>query len=218
MAKDEIKVVIADDHPIFRKGLRQVIEESGITVVAEADDGEQALARIRESRPHVAILDVDMPKLDGFALARRMREERLAVEIIFLTMHRDEDVFNAALDLDVRGYVVKDSAVTDIVSSIRAVLAGQHFMSQSVTSYLITRGRRANSLRQQKPGLEDLTPTERRILRLVAENRTSKEIAAELFVSYRTIETHRANIAAKLDLHGSHALLKFALEHKSALS
>ena len=218
MAKDEIKVVIADDHPIFRKGLRQVIEESGITVVAEADDGEQALARIRESRPHVAILDVDMPKLDGFALARRMREERLAVEIIFLTMHRDEDVFNAALDLDVRGYVVKDSAVTDIVSSIRAVLSGHHFMSQSVTSYLITRGRRANSLRQQKPGLEDLTPTERRILRLIAENRTSKEIAAELFVSYRTIETHRANIAAKLDLHGSHALLKFALEHKSALS
>lgn len=218
MAKDEIKVVIADDHPIFRKGLRQVIEESGITVVAEADDGEQALARIRESRPQVAILDVDMPKLDGFALARRMREERLPVEIIFLTMHRDEDVFNAALDLDVRGYVVKDSAVTDIVSSIRAVVAGQHFMSQSVTSYLITRGRRADSLRQQKPGLEDLTPTERRILRLIAENRTSKEIAAELFVSYRTIETHRANIAAKLDLHGSHALLKFALEHKSALS
>lgn len=218
MAKDEIKVVIADDHPIFRKGLRQVIEESGITVVAEADDGEQALTAIREHQPQAAVLDVDMPKLDGFALARRIREEKLAVEIIFLTMHRDEDIFNSALDLDVRAYVVKDSAVTDIVNSIRAVLAGRHFISPSVTSHLVARSTRASVLRQTKPGLEVLTPTERRILKLIAENKTSKEIAAELFVSYRTIETHRANITAKLDLHGSHALLKFALEHKSALS
>jgi DNA-binding NarL/FixJ family response regulator len=215
---DEITILIADDHPIFRKGLRQAIEESGLTVIAEADDGEGAYARILELRPRVAVLDVDMPRLDGFALARRLLDEKIEVEIVFLTMHRDEDIFNAALDLGARAYVVKDSAVTDIVASIRAVVAGEHFISPSVSTHLVGRSRRADALRRERPGLDTLTPTERRVLRLIAENKTSKEIAASLFISYRTIETHRANIAAKLDLHGSHALLKFALEHKSELA
>lgn len=217
METGEITILIADDHPVFRKGLRQAIEESGLTVVAEADDGEAAYTRIMQHRPQVAVLDVDMPRLDGFALARRLLDEKIKIEIVFLTMHRDEDIFNAALDLGARAYVVKDSAVTDIVASIRAVVAGEHFISPSVSTHLVTRGRRADALRRERPGLERLTPTERRVLHHIADNLTSKEIAAELSVSYRTIETHRTNIAAKLDLHGSHALLKFALEHKSGL-
>lgn len=216
---DEIRIVIADDHPIVRRGLRQAIEsDEKLKVVAEADDGEAALRQIQELRPDVAVLDVEMPKLDGFGVARAVIGQRLAVEIIFLTMHKDEDIFNAAMDAGVKGYVLKDSAVSDIGGSIRAVSAGQSYISPQLSTYLLQRGRRAASLVRQRPALSQLTPTERRILKLIAENKTSREIAGELFVSPRTVENHRANICAKLELHGAHALLKFALEHRSELS
>jgi DNA-binding NarL/FixJ family response regulator len=214
----ETRIIIADDHPIFRKGLRQVIEDAGMRVVAEADDGEEALKLIEQLTPDVALIDVDMPKLDGFQLARRIRDEKISVALVFLTMHKDEDVFNAALDAGVRGYVVKDSAVADIAHCVRAVLGGGHFISPAVSSHLLSRSSRSSALRHDKPGLELLTPTERRVLHLIAESKTSKEIAAELFISPRTVETHRTNISTKLELHGSHTLLKFALEHKSELS
>ena len=213
----ETTVIIADDHPIFRKGLRLVIEDAGMRVLAEADDGAEALELVRRLRPDVAVIDVEMPKLDGFELARLLRDEKLGVEIIFLTMYKDEDVFNAALDTGVRGYVVKDSAAADIAQCVRAVLAGGHYISPSVSAHLINRTNRSASLRRERPGLEQLTPTERRVLRLIAESKTSREIAAELFISQRTVETHRTNISTKLELHGSHALLKFAHEHKSEL-
>ena len=214
----QIRIVIADDHPIVRKGLRQVIEgDPQLKVVAEADDGEAALQRIQELQPDVAVLDVNMPKLDGFGVARAVHEQHLPVEIVFLTMHKDEDIFNAAMDAGVKGYVLKDCAVTDIIGSIHAVLVGQNFISPQLSTLLLQRGRRAASLVEQKPALNQLTPTERRILKLIAEDKTSREIAEELFISVRTVENHRANICSKLELHGAHALLKFALQHKSEL-
>ncbi|MCA1849472.1 MAG: response regulator transcription factor [Acidobacteria bacterium] len=215
----EIRIVIADDHPIFRKGLRQVIEtDARLKVIGEADDGLTALEQIRGMQPDVVVLDVDMPNKDGFEVARAVQDERLAVEIIFLTMHKDERFFNAALDLGVKGYVLKDSVVTEIIGGIRAVAAGQNYISPPLSNYIVNRSRRAAALAQQKPGLSDLTPTERRVLNLIAEYKTSREIAGELFISTRTVEHHRANISMKLELQGSHALLKFALEHKSELS
>jgi DNA-binding NarL/FixJ family response regulator len=188
-----------------------------LKVVAEAEDGTAALAGVRQHQPDVAVLDVDMPGMDGFDVVRALRQEKLAVEVVFLTMHKDEDIFNAAMNIDVRGYVVKDSAVTDIAASIRAVHAGRPFISPAVSAYLLNRTQRAGRLTEEKPGLQQLTPTERRILKLLADNKTSREIAGEMFVSPRTIENHRANICQKLGLHGNHALLKFALENKSQL-
>ena len=215
----EIEILIADDHPVVRQGLRQTVEsDAGLRVVAEAGDGREALAKIKELKPQVAVLDIQMPALDGFGVARAVREEGLPVELIFLTVYRDEDVFNAALDLGVKGYVLKDSAVSDVVACVRAVAAGQHYASPALTSHLVGRGRRAAALAAERPGLASLTPTERQVLRLISDYKTSKEIAAELFVSPRTVETHRNNICQKLDLHGSHALMKFALTHKSQLS
>lgn len=215
----EIRIIIADDHPIFRKGLRQVIEsDARLKVISEADDGLMALEQIRDAEPDVVVLDVDMPNKDGFEVARSIRDERLAARIIFLTMHKDERFFNAALDLGVKGYVLKDSAVTEIIGGIKAVAAGQNYISPPLSNYILNRGRRVSTLVEQKPGISALTPTERRILRLIAEYRTSREIADELFISTRTVEHHRANISTKLELQGSHALLKFALEHKSDLS
>lgn len=215
----EIRVLIADDHPVFRAGLRQVIETtSGLKVVAEAEDGTMALERVRAHQPDVAVLDVDMPGLDGFEVVRALRQEKLNVEVVFLTMHKDEDIFNEAMNIAVRGYVVKDSAVTDIVASIRAVHAGQPFISPVLSAFLLNRMQRAARLVQERPGLNQLTPTERRILRLLSENKTSREMASEMHVSHRTIENHRANICQKLGLHGPNALFKFAIEHKSQLS
>jgi DNA-binding NarL/FixJ family response regulator len=217
-AKNEIRILIADDHPIFRKGLRQVIEaEPGLNVVAEADDGVKALDQIGQLKPDVAVLDIHMPNMSGFELAQTVHDQRIPIAVIFLTMHRAEDMFNAAMDLGVKGYVLKDSAVTDIVGSIRAVIAGEPFISPQLSSFLLNRSAAAARLRQSTPNLEDLTPTERRVLRMLADYKTSKQIADELFINSRTVDNHRANICAKLGLRGSHALMKFAVEHKGAM-
>jgi DNA-binding NarL/FixJ family response regulator len=215
----EIRVLIADDHPIFRHGLRQLVErDPRIKVVAEADNGETALELIATHRPEAAVLDVNMPGKDGFAVLRSLQSQHLPTLVIFLTMHKDEMHFNEALNLGVRGYVLKESAATDITSCIKAVAAGQNYVSPELSTYLLNRGHRASALLKDQPNLNELTATERRVLALLARYMTSREIAAELFVSVRTIENHRANICSKLNLHGTHALVKFALKHKSELS
>ena len=215
---NEINLIIADDHPIVRQGLRQVIEtDVNLKVVAEVGDGQAALEAIERYQPQVAVLDVDMPAMDGFEVARAVREKKLNVEIVFLTIHREEDMFNEAIDLGAKGYVLKDSALTDIIGCIKSVAKNQHYASPALTSYLINRSRRAVALTREKPTLKDLSPSERRVLKLIAEYKTSREIAEELFISYRTVETHRTNICQKLELHGSHSLIKFALAHKSEL-
>jgi DNA-binding NarL/FixJ family response regulator len=146
------------------------------------------------------------------------------VAVIFLTVYREESFFNQALSLGTKGYVLKDSAVTDIVASIRAVAAGEHYTSPAMTSYLMTKRRGVRASAEEtgpvisRPDvLEQLTPTERRILILIADYRTSREIGEALHVSYRTVQTHRTNICTKLDLRGNHALMKFALDHKAHL-
>ncbi len=215
---NQINLIIADDHPIVRQGLRQVIEaDAALKVLTEASDGRAALEAIEKYQPQVAVLDIDMPLMDGFAVARAVRKKKLTVEMVFLTIQRDEDMVNEAVNLGVKGYVLKDSALTDIVSCIKSVARGQHYASSALTSYLVKRSSRAAALTEEKTGIKDLTPTERRVLKLIAEYKTSKEIAEELFISYRTVETHRANICQKLDLRGSHVLIKFALAHKSEL-
>jgi len=215
---DELSVLIADDHPIFRQGLRQIIEsDPRIKIVAEASDGEQAWQRLQETKPAVAVLDLTMPLLDGFGVARAARDERLEVAIVFLTMHKDEHYLHAALDLGVRGYVLKDSAIAEITDCIKAVAAGRDYISPALSGFLINRDRRAATLAAQKPALDQLTPTERRVLKLIAEGRTSREIAGELNIGARTVDHHRNHIATKLELRGSHALVKFAVKHQSEL-
>ncbi len=215
----ELRILIADDHPLFRSGLRQAIETDPLLgVVAEAGNGEEALRLLLETLTDIAILDVDMPGKDGFAVVRALREQQCNVPIVFLTMHRDERFLNTALDLGVQGYVLKDSAIIEIISCIKAVAAGQDYISPALSGFLISRHRRAVSLAAQKPGLDLLSSAERRVLNLIAEYKTTKEIADELVVSPRTVETYRARIAEKLELKGAHALLKFALNHKSELN
>jgi DNA-binding NarL/FixJ family response regulator len=218
MSSDQIEIVIADDHPIVRQGLRQMIEtDRRLMIVGEAGDGATALQLIEAQQPQVAVLDIDMPDVGGFDVVRELRRKRSDVKIIFLTMHSEEEVFQMAMDLGVNGYILKDSVTTDIVSAIRSVAAGKSFISPTLSSLLLNRRNRAERLRNDKPGLELLTPTERRILKLIADDKTSKEIGTELFISHRTVHAHRANISSKLNLSGNLALVKFAITHKSEL-
>ena len=213
-----ITILVADDHPLFRKGLVDVLRaDAELKVIQEVGDGAQALRLLKELRPAVAVLDIEMPQRDGLQVAAEAQRLHLATELIFITAYKDPETFDAAMDLGVKGYVLKESAVTDIVAGIKSVARGERYISPSLSGFLFRRTERARTLRTQHPGLDDLTPAERRILKLISLDRTSKEIADELGVSYRTIENHRANIGRKLKLQGSHSLLKFAYDNKAKL-
>ena len=216
--ENKIRIIIADDHPIFRGGLKQIIEEDDvIEIIGEAGDGQKALEMILEKNPDVAILDIDMPKKSGFEVLKELQNSYNTVKIIFLTMYKAENIFNEAMDLGIRGYVLKESAANDICESIRIVASGDYAISPLISKYLVKRMTLHEKLMKDKPSIEDLTPMEKRILKYVSENMSSKEIADKLFISYKTVETHRNNISKKLDLHGSLSLVRFALENRSLL-
>jgi DNA-binding NarL/FixJ family response regulator len=183
-------------------------------VIAEADDGAAALKLIREHHPDVVVLDINMPGLSGFDVVTTMRNEQLSGEVVLLTMHNEEAMFTKAVNLGVRGYVLKDSASSDILNCLQAVRKGQNYSSTELTQYLF---KKASGQTRAVEGLDSLTPTERRVLALIAQYLTSREIADQLGISVRTVENHRNNICAKLGVHGSHALMKFALQHQAEL-
>lgn len=213
---EQITVLIADDHPIFRHGLRQIIEtDKNLKVLDEARDGDEALAKIAELKPQVAVLDVDMPHRDGLQVIQAITEQNLSTAAILLTMYKEERFFNAALDVGVKGYVLKDSAVTEIASAICAVAVGENFISPTLSTLLMKRLKRAEH--SPKTALDSLTVSEHRVLKLVAEAKNNKQIADELFISIRTVENHRSNICAKLQLEGKNALLTYALTNKSKI-
>jgi DNA-binding NarL/FixJ family response regulator len=171
---------------------------------------------IQRLRPDLALIDIGMPGLDGFAVARKIIQENIPVKLIFLTAHREEALLEEAMEIGAKGYVLKESVTSEIVNGIRAVAAGQHYVSPALTGYLVRRGQRHNTA-GSSAGLKDLTSTEQHVLKLIAQYKTSKEIANELNISYHTVVTHRRNISDKLNISGSHALMKFALAHESEL-
>ncbi|MBV6477635.1 MAG: Transcriptional regulatory protein DegU [Ignavibacteria bacterium] len=214
---EQIKIVIADDHPLFRSGLKQLLEkEDFIKVTGETDNGNKAIELINERMPDIAILDIDMPGKTGIEVMRELKNTK--TKIIFLTMYAEEDIFDEAITLGVKGYVLKDSAVNDILDCIKKVSDNDYYLSPSVSNFLVNRRKRISELKRSNPFLDKLTATEKKILKFISENKTSREIADTLFLSPRTIENHRTNISNKLNLKGSHSLLKFAIENKSLLS
>jgi len=215
---DKIKIFIADDHPIFRGGLRQLIETAPqMEVIGEAKDGAEAIERMLQTTADIALLDIDMPKADGFQVLTTLREKGLTLQVVFLTMHKDEQFLNAALDLGVKGFLVKDSAAEEVIDCINAVVSGEEFISPQLTSLLLKRLRCAQEHHAQTSMLDQLIPTERKILKLIAQFKTNKEIATELFIGVRTVEQHRLNMTEKFNLKGRHALAKLAAENKEEL-
>jgi DNA-binding NarL/FixJ family response regulator len=169
-------VLIVDDHPLFRSGLRQVIAgDPRFELIGETGNGEAALQLIQEKRPAVAVLDVNLPGLCGLEIARKLQTKRLPTRIIMLTMHKDEETCNRALDFGARGFVLKENAVEEILKAIAAVTDGEHYLSSTISGYLVRRRNRAEALAAKKPGLDDLTKAERRILKLIAGKKTSRE-------------------------------------------
>src|SRR5215203_2370477 len=208
------RILISDDHPIFRSGLRALIDaDPSFSVVGEATDGEQALSMIMDERPDVAIIDYNMPRLNGFELLKKISKSKVPVIPVMLTMHNDEAMFSKAFGLGARGYVLKDCAGVDIVNCLHAVTQGQVYTSAAVTTYLLKRASRTKVV----DGAESLTPAERKVLQLIADYKTSREIAGELSISVRTVDNHRSNISGKVGVTGSHALFKFAIQHRSEL-
>jgi DNA-binding NarL/FixJ family response regulator len=213
-----VRTAIVDDHPVFRQGLRQLIaHEPRFEVVAEADDGLEGLDQVNKQKADVLILDIGLPGLNGLEVARRLQASRSSVKVIILTMHGDEEIFNKAISLDVRGYILKENAPSEIVNCLKTVAAGDYYLTPALSACLLKRRKRTEALEETKPGLSQLTTAERRILQRIAQNLTSKEIATEFCISPRTVEAHRTNMCDKLGLHGSNRLLQFAIEHRSEL-
>lgn len=216
--KQEVTVLIVDDHPLLRRGLRDVIgENSGFRIVGEASNGTEAMRLFVSLKPQIAIIDIDMPQLNGLETIRAMRDLSITIKPIILTMYREEDMFNAAMDLGAKAYVLKENAANDILAALEAVARGDSFVSASMLSAGQRRSDRVRELLLSKPQIESLTPAERRILKLIGEDHTSKEIAELLHLSVRTVDNHRQHICDKLKLHGTHSLLKFAFDNSAYL-
>jgi DNA-binding NarL/FixJ family response regulator len=213
---DSITVVLADDHPLFRAGLADVIgADRGFRLVGEAGDGDAALDLVRRLRPRIAVLDIEMPRASGLAVAETINRERLGAEVVILTMHRDAGMLRRALDLGAKGYLLKDSAATDIVACLNMVAEGRAYISAGLSTELLER--QAEVPVAELAAVAGLTPAERRVLRLIAQGGTSATIAKGLGISLKTVENHRSHICRKLGLTGPQALLRFTLEHQTLL-
>jgi DNA-binding NarL/FixJ family response regulator len=209
---NRIRVLLADDHKMIRAGLRLVLEQSpDITVAGEADDGRQAVALALELKPNVVVMDVGMPNLNGIEASLHVKQALPETAIVMLSMHSDEGYILRALRAGATGYILKDSAEADLVGAVRAVAEGKSFFSPKVSRILLEDYMR----KLRKSGAEDsydlLSAREREILQLVAEGKSSKEIANLLNLSVYTVETHRGNIMQKLNLRGIPELILYAV-------
>lgn len=214
--RDLIEVLVADDHPVVRRGVKATIEEDEqLRVICEATDGADALAKIVELKPAVAILDIDMPGLNGLGVARELAAKNVNTRIIFMTFHASEDLMRAAMDVGGKGYLLKGSETDEIAAAIHAVVAGRTYIGSAMAAVLLKQTNTSEGA--SALDITALTPAEKKILRLIADGLSSKEIGDELSIHYRTVENHRTNMCRKLNIEGANALARFALQHRAAL-
>ena len=202
-----IRVLIADDHGIVRSGLRMLIDRQGdMQVIAEADDGVDALERTQAEHPDVAVLDVSMPRMTGLQAAREIRSHSPDTRVLLLSMHDDERYFFEGLEAGAAGYVLKRAADTDLLDALRTVAAGRTFLSDEAQETLMREWQEGRS-EPHSP----LTPRELEVVKLIAEAFTNKQIAETLRLSEKTVESHRANVLAKLGMRDRVELVRYAI-------
>jgi DNA-binding NarL/FixJ family response regulator len=207
-----VRVLLADDHGIVRRGLRSLLEtEPGLTVVAEAADGAEALRLCEQHDPDIVVLDIGMPKLNGIDVAARMQKLRRPPHVIILSMHSDESYIIRALGAGARAYLLKDATDEDLLPAIRAVAAGKPFLSPAVTAVLVEDYVRQLHARGLTDSYHLLTDREKEVLQLLAEGRSNKDVAGLLDVGLSTVETHRANLMQKLNLHNTAEIVLYAV-------
>ena len=214
MVTGKISILIADDHPLFRAGVKQTLEKLETAEIYDAEEGDKALQIIRELEPDVAVIDIRMPGKTGLEILSELYNSGVTTKIILLTMYKNVNYFYQAVSLGVKGYLLKETAVQDLVEAVKTVHSGGTFISSRLKA-LIESGKTdefQNKLLVNS--VNSLTSAERQIMKLLANWKTNCEIADILFNSTRTIENHRANISDKLNLHGVHSLVQFAIENR----
>jgi DNA-binding NarL/FixJ family response regulator len=205
-----ISVLIADDHPLLRAGLvAAVTRDKYCKVICECENGQIALEKVLDLKPDVAVLDMDMPRMSGLDVKRELTAHQSSTRVVILTLHRGWDLLYAALDLGIRGYVLKESASTDVLNAIQNVHRSGSFVSAALQPALIERAAHIRSSNV----MDALTATELRVLRRVSNGLTTRDIAEELGIGGRTVENHRTSICSKLNIAGTNALTRYALEH-----
>jgi two-component system, NarL family, response regulator NreC len=201
-----LRVLLADDHAIFRQGLRGLLERENFQIVGEAGDGREAILRATALSPDIAALDLSMPLLNGLDAAREITRASPRTRVILLTMHSEDPYVMEALRAGIKGYVLKTQAATDMVQAIQEVSKGRVYLSPGVSQAVVT----AYLARTELPP-DPLSPREREVLQLVAEGKTTKEIAGVLGLSVKTAESHRTRIMEKLDIHATAGLVRYAI-------
>ena len=205
-----MKVLLADDHAMMRDGLRAVLERAGVQVVAEARDGHEAIAEASRARPDVVVIDISMPRLNGIDATRRLTTEMPGIKVIALSMNSDRRYVIAMLEAGAKGYLMKSAASEELLLALAAVSAGETYLSPAVAGGVVERALRAGSPETEAPK-NPLSAREREVLQLIAEGKSSKEIANALGIAVPTVETHRRQIMTKLNLRTIAELTKYAI-------
>jgi two-component system response regulator NreC len=203
-----IQILLADDHPVVRDGLRAILEREGFRVVAEASNGREAVECAEKTRPDVAVLDLSMPFLNGIDAAREIRRISPATKTIMLTMHTERQFILEGLRAGTRGFVMKTRSAEELVRAVRETARGGSYFSPEVTQAAVEAYQN-----KSEPPEDPLTPRERQVLQLIAESKTTKEIAALLEISVKTVETYRSRIMEKLGIHETAGVVRYAIRH-----
>jgi len=212
---EKIRVFLVDDHTVVRQGLRRILEsDDEIEIVGEAGDGRTAIDLVQKLRPHVVVMDVAMPELNGIEATRQIIKRVEGAKILVLSMHGDDVYVRQALKAGARGYLLKDSEDLDLIKAVKAIRAGGSFFSPPVSKVVLSGYLGDKVDGDAEDSVARLTDREREVLQLIAEGKTNKEVAHALSVSVNTVETHRKHIMEKLDLHNTAELVRFAIRTK----
>ncbi len=212
----KIKVLVAEDHTIVRKGLCALLDaESDIEVVGEAENGREAIAMVEALSPHVVLMDITMPELNGMDATRQLKKKYPEVKILILSMHTSEEYIFETLRAGASGYLVKRSATTDLIQAIHVAHRGDSYLSPDISnkviSYYVKQKEVGEEDAGEPEGLGKLSGREREVLQLIAEGHANRDIAEQLFISPKTVEAHRSNIQRKLKISGTAGLTKYAI-------
>lgn len=216
---NDIKVLLVEDHAILRSGLMHLLgDKGGIQVVGEAENGREAVQKVQQLHPDIVLMDIGMPEMNGMEATREIKKLDGGVKVLILTVHENEEYLLHALQAGASGYVLKKAACSDLINAIHAVANGDYFLHPSITKLVVesllerpATAARGGGAHAMAPGFESLTDREREILKLVAEGYTCREIAESLYISVKTVETHKAHLMDKLDLHKRADLVHYAM-------
>lgn len=210
----KIRILIADDHTLFRSGIAALLEdEQDMVVVGEAEDGREAVRLAGQLKPNVVLMDIAMPLLNGLEATRQIKREHPEINVLILTMYDHEEYFRETLEVGASGYIIKRAAATELVSAIRAVYNGEAVLSPAITRLLLE-DYLSRDVHREEDDPNALSSREREVLQLIAEGKTSREIAEILHLSVKTVQSHRTSLMQKLDLHDRGDLIKYAIQKK----